>query len=238
MRAITFLLVATLAVNIALADEPVAEATTDSKPIRLYENFNEKLKLAWKPVRESKDHWSLTKHKGQLTIVTQRGTIHANEKADDLSGGRQARNLFLIENPVKGDRDFEITTCILGFAPTTHWQQAGLLLYNDDDNYTKLVFENSGGTNKFAVLTEIEQESTIIHLESPKTTEKIYLRLQRKDGKYIAAVSADGMIYVDVKEFEWEVKGPSRVGLIAKNGGNPDAAEIEAVFDFFEFRAK
>lgn len=220
-------------------DSPKAEAeASDVKSIRLYESFEKEFKLKWKPVREDKDHWSLTKNPGALTIITQRGTIHANEKADDLSGGRQAKNLFIIDNPVKGAGDFTITTCVVGFSPKTHWHQAGLLLYNDDDNYAKLVFEHNGGGLVVGVLTEIDQKSVITPLAPPESTEKLFLRIARVDSKYIAQASSDGMEYADIHEFEWLEDNPTHIGLIAKNGGNPDAAEIEAVFDFFELKSK
>lgn len=228
-----------VAVGVGEDKSPKAEAeTNEAKPTRLYESFDKEFKLKWKPVREEKDHWSLATHPGKLTIITQRGTIHANEKADELSGGRQAKNLFVIDNPVRGTGDFTVTTCVVGFEPKTHWQQAGLLLYNDDDNYVKLVFEHNGRGLVVGVLTEIDQKSVITPLEPPESTEKMYLRISRVDSKYIAQVSGDGMEYADIHEFEWIESNPKQVGIIAKNGGNPEAGNIEAEFDFFELKSK
>lgn len=234
---LSLLLIAFFATE-SFADDQVLEKakSADSEPIRLYESFEKKLKLDWKPIRESKSHWSLTKHPGQLTIITQRGSIHGDEKKDEFGGGIQAKNLFLIENPLKETDGFVLTTCLLDFKPTTHWQQAGLLLYNDDDNYAKLVFENNGRGLSTTVLTEIDKGSTITGTAFSKDAEKLYLRIERSKRKYTAKISTDGMEYTDIHTFEWLGKSPVKFGLIAKNGGNPDAAEIEAVFDFFELR--
>ena len=66
----------------------------------MYDGFEGKLALNWEPVRHDPTHVSLVKHPGKLTITTQRGTIHGNEKADVLSGGTPAKNLYLIRNPM------------------------------------------------------------------------------------------------------------------------------------------
>ena len=134
-----------------------------------------------------------------------------------------------------GQRDFVLTTCLIDFRPTTHWHQAGLLLYNDDDNYAKFIYEHNGSALVVTVLTEIKQQSTILPpTRTPKDTSKLFLRISRKGEKYQAQVSLNGVKFKTLQEFEWKVKGPSKIGLIAKNGGNPLAAEIEARFDFFE----
>jgi len=209
-----------------------------AKAHRRYDSFSDKTLLKWKPVREDRDHWSLESHSGELTITTQRGTIHGDEKNDDFSGSRQAKNLFVIDSPNMGKGDFVLSTCLIDFQPTTHWQQAGLLLYNDDDNYVKFIFEYNGSAKVTTVLTEVEQKSNILPNAAPKDTSRVFLRIVRKEGEYKAQVSNDGMEYQTVQEFEWDVEGPSKVGLIAKNGGNPEAGEIEARFDFFELTWK
>ena len=36
---------------------------------------------------------------------------------------------------------------------------------------------------------------------------------------------------------EWGRDGPKKIGLIAKNGGEKNIAELDARFEFFELRA-
>lgn len=47
----------------------------------------------------------------------------------------------MIDNPLAADTDFTVTTCVVQFNLAKQYQQAGLLLYNDDDNYVKWVYE-------------------------------------------------------------------------------------------------
>src|SRR5262245_27702114 len=92
----------------------------------VHEPYDGKLRLAWKVVRPDKKHWSLTKHKGKLTITTQKGSIHGEDKP---TVGK-ARNLFLIGNPYGRGTDFEASVCVSDFEPAAFYHQAGLLLYD------------------------------------------------------------------------------------------------------------
>src|SRR5262249_37252869 len=102
------------------------------------EPFNGQLRLNWKPVRPDAKYVSLTKNKGKLTITTQQGTIHADEAKRKEP---KAKNLYLIDNPLADDQDFEVTVCISGFTPKQSYQQAALICYDDDDNYIKWCYE-------------------------------------------------------------------------------------------------
>ena len=223
------------------AQQPSAadKSAESTQPVfRRYDAFNDQFELSWQTVREDEDHWSLKENPGQLTITTQRGTIHRDERNDARSGGRQAKNLFLIDSPIMGQRDFTLSTCIVGFEPTTHWQQAGLLLYDDDDNYTKFVYEHNGTKRVVAVLTEVEQNSRIVHGEVPGDASRLFLRILRNGDKYEAQASTDGMDYRTIHEFESAAEMPDKFGLIAKNGGNADADSMKARFEFFELTWK
>src|SRR5688572_28683987 len=115
--------------------------------VALFDNFNGKMGLAWKPVRHDPTHVSFSDRPGMLTIRTQRGTINKDEK---VQGWTQAKNLFLVENPLPKDADFEVTTRLVDFQPHELLQQAGLLLYNDDDNYLKwiVLFNRTAGVGQ------------------------------------------------------------------------------------------
>src|SRR5262245_60643585 len=114
--------VATLAVGVGLSRLPAIDPNPEPQPPALVavETFRGKLHLRWKPVRPDPGHVSLTKNKGKLTITTQRGSIHGAELARKDA---QARNIYLIDNPLPDDADFEATTCISGFVPQKEYQQ-------------------------------------------------------------------------------------------------------------------
>jgi uncharacterized protein (TIGR03067 family) len=214
-------------------DRPEAE-------FRLYDGFDDELSLEWEPVRPDPTRVSLTKHPGRLTIITQRGTIHGNEKADVLSGGTQAKNLYLIPNPASSGGDFVMTTRIESFAPSTYWQQAGLMVYDDDDNYLKCDLEwNQGAPSEVVTvfLRETNQQSDYTSLAPEKESDSHWLRVTKRGKLYAYAYSTDGEKYTVVGEKPWGTEAPKWVGIFAKNGGNPLAAEIDAQFDFFEVRS-
>jgi uncharacterized protein (TIGR03067 family) len=182
----------------------------------------------------------LVKHSGKLTITTQRGTIHGNEKADLLSGGTQAKNLHLVRNPASQGADFVMTTRIESFAPSTFWQQAGLIVYDDDDNYLKCDLEWNQNAPSQVVpvfLRETKQESDFFSVNPERESRTYWLRVTKRGKFYQYAYGTDGENFTVVGEEPWGNGEPKWVGIFAKNGGNPLAAEIDAQFDFFEVRS-
>ncbi|MBO0701159.1 MAG: DUF1349 domain-containing protein [Zavarzinella sp.] len=209
------------------------------KPAILHDPFDGKFALDWKVVRPDADHVSFKKVPGALVITTQRGSIHGKSQEDKLSEGTLAKNIHLIDIPFT-DPDWSATTCVTGFAPDTSYQQAGLIVYDDDDNYLKWGYEydwQSGRGQRFLLVAETG--GTPVHVP-PDANEsglkKFWLRVTRHGDKYAFAWSGDGDKWTAGAERTWEGKG-KRVGLLAKNGGNKDAAEIDAAFEFFELRA-
>ena len=60
-------------------------------PVAAFDGFDGRFDLPWKPIRHDPTHVSLDKHRGKLTIITQRGSIHGDEKNDTYGGGIQAK---------------------------------------------------------------------------------------------------------------------------------------------------
>jgi regulation of enolase protein 1 (concanavalin A-like superfamily) len=204
------------------------------------DEFDAKLTLDWKVVRPDPTHVSLKKVPGCLVITTQRGTIHGKEKEDAFSEGTQAKNIHLIGIPVIKETDWVATTCVRDFLPDTIYQQAGMIVYDDDDNYLKWGYEYDGNTppgQQFVLVAETEGNP--VH-DRPEKTEsglkKYWLRFTKHGNKYEYAWSADGKEWAVAGEKQWGNGAPKRVGIIAKNGGNKDAPEIDAAYDFFELR--
>jgi regulation of enolase protein 1 (concanavalin A-like superfamily) len=91
-------------------------------------------------------------------------------------GGVQAKNLYLIDNPLAPEGDFA-TTCVSGFTPETSYQQAGLIVYNDDDNYLKFGYEYNwpkGSGQAFCILTETDAKSDFHYLDQENSGLKRY----------------------------------------------------------------
>jgi regulation of enolase protein 1 (concanavalin A-like superfamily) len=206
-----------------------------------HDSFDGKFTLDWKVVRPDKDHVSFKKVPGCLVITTQRGTIHGKEKDDAFSEGTQARNIHLIDVPLGKDRDWQATTCVRDFVPDTIYQQAGLIVYDGDDDYLKWGYETDGqrpAGQQFVLVAETE--GVPAH-DRPAGSEsglkKFWLRVTKRGDRYEYAWSKDGDRWVAGGERQWGTGAPKRVGILAKNGGNKDAPEIDAAFEFFELRA-
>jgi regulation of enolase protein 1 (concanavalin A-like superfamily) len=206
--------------------------------VLLFDGFEGKFGLNWSPIRPDPTHVSLKTIAGKLTIRTQRGTIHRDAKAQ---GWDEAKNLFVIDNPMAKDADFVVTTCVHQFMPIAVFQQAGLLLYGDDDNYVKWCVQFNRGTGVgqvFSLLSETDAVSEFRHYPVPNTAVDVWLRLTKNGRTYAAAASLDGKEFDVLEQREWGSEGPRKIGLIAKNGGGLEVApEMDASFEFFELRA-
>ena len=205
------------------------ESVAQRAGIQAFEPFDGQLALDWKPVRPDPTHVSLTKNPGKLTITTQYGGIWRGV-------GPSAKNFYLIRNPMAEDGDFVLTTLIESFRPTMKWQQAGLLVYDDDDNYVKCEMESGEGNPRFAFLLESDGEVESNVDETGAEAEKVWIRIIKRGKSYERAYSLDGRRFVSAGEADWGDGSPEWIGLFAKNGPS-QAAEIDAVFDFFEVRS-
>ncbi len=195
------------------------------------DDFDGEFTLDWQILNADPTHFSLTKYPGTLTITTQQGGFYRS--------ATNFKNLFLIDNPVAGGGDFQVTTCIVAFAPTANYHQAGLVCFNDEDNYIKWTYEWNGarGQQVFALIRET-QGSVHPHtyvLDIPKA-ERVWFRLSKRSNRYTYSTSTDGKSFRVHGELPWGDGVPKSVGLVATNADYP-APEVDASFDFFEVRA-
>jgi regulation of enolase protein 1 (concanavalin A-like superfamily) len=220
--------------SLAVLPPFVRAADEDGPDPGVVEPFNGKLRLRWKIVRPDNKHWSLKKNKGKLTITTQRGSIHGETAKNDL-----ARNLFLLENPYTRNADFEVSVCLAHFEPSAHYNQGGLLLYDDDDNYIKFTCEYNGAKKDKRILVMMRETAARPEhkvADPPADAKKIWLRLTKRKTRYEYASSADGKKWTVHHAWEWGARGPARIGILAKNGGT-NAPEIDVTFEDFRLRS-
>jgi RNA polymerase sigma factor (sigma-70 family) len=133
---------------LATGDQPATVASADRFRFLASDGFDGQLGLNWRPVRPDPTHVTLSSHPGRLTITTQRGSIHGPDLATAGSRAAKAsppdqrtRNIYVIDNPLAPDMDFTCTTCVVSFHQSKRYQQAGLILYTDDDHYLKWTYE-------------------------------------------------------------------------------------------------
>lgn len=221
----------------ASSSAAAAEKASKEPLVLLYDPFEGKKFLNWKPVRFDPSHISYSKRSGKLTIITQRGTIHQDHKSREEP---IAKNFYVLENPLTADAAFSITTCISSFEPTHAFHQAGLICYDDDDNYLKFSYQfnwpEGGGTN-LSMLTETAAVSTIEHAATPPEAKELWMRIEKRGKEYEFSASPDGKEFVITGKMTWGDGAPKMVGVYAKNGGRGEVPEIDAAFDFFELRS-
>ncbi|NQT84868.1 tetratricopeptide repeat protein [bacterium] len=216
---------------------PWEAESTDGK-VLAYDDFDDKLALDWNIRNPDPSHHSLTKTPGMLTITTQKGDL-CNAVAN-------YKNLFLIDCPASEGEHFQLTTCLSSFNPVGEWHQAGLILYNDDDEYLKFVYEQGP-----RLTLGFERGSPRFHRSSFRahpSLDRLWLRVTKRGNRYTFSTSLDGKRFVEERwsdnlsrdlsrGLEWGDGSVKQVGLLAINGVDSEAPEIDASFDFFEVRS-
>ncbi|MCJ7659835.1 MAG: hypothetical protein MUO67_11850 [Anaerolineales bacterium] len=181
--------------------------------------FNsELLDLAWSWIGEEPTMWSLTANPGYMRLTTH------------TEGGQN----FLVQ-PMPGG-DFMVETHFFA-EPLDNFQNAGILLYLNDDNHLSLIraycgYCPTGGNGiYFDHVSEggfVEPNYAMVFTPN----DEAWLRIVKQGTTYTGFVSANGT--------DWTLVGshnpsfvPVYVGLRASNNGSGDP--ITADFDFFKY---
>ena len=215
-----------------------------------FDDFNDHFDLNWDILGDNPSNWSLSKIPGTLTITTENGTYTRYRK--------DYKNIFLIPNPVEESQDFQVTTCLKSFRPVGIWNQAALILWNDEDNNLKFgyQYEDDIGPpapdviNQCVLSVGIEIEGMARHLwfRAEQEPDNIWLRVI-KQGKFCDLfVSTDGESFqpaevimpawgLSSSRINWPDVPVKYVGIYANNGSAINAPTVDASFDFFEVKA-
>ena len=135
--------------------------------------------------------------------------------------------------PVPGG-NWTATTKIT-LAHTSHWQWAGLVVHQSDNEYNKLAFVRNSAGNRFI---EFQSETNgsrttpgapAVPADFPTT---IYLRLVNTGGTLTAAYSSNGEAWTDVNG-STALKADARIGLMA--AGDLGTTPVVATADWFRF---
>ncbi len=181
----------------------------------------------WNWIREDAAQWSLIKKPGSLVIVSDEGDLNASTN--------DAKNILL--QPANTDWTIE-TKIVCSRKPSGFSQNAGLLAYQDDDNYVKLVYRTSvgrrgfggfgrGGEQPGAVELMVEyggdQVSAVQIPMNDIITDAntLVLQLVKKGSTYTAYCSADGSNFEKVGEAEVLLKD-IQTGIMAIDGRMPE----------------
>ncbi len=188
------------------------------------------------------DRWQVVRPDGNLRVAD--GSLVLQTTATDIYGTNNTGtpNLVLQELP---DGPFVATTK-LSMTARTQYQQAGLLLYGDDDNYAKLVLQARAGTASpdaanriFQYIREVdgvpnevgESNTATLGAAYPDT---VYVRLSSTTGEDLtASYSADGATWTPMPQTMsiTDIENP-RIGLFALSGSGARPV-TDAAFDLF-----
>ncbi|MDQ7993891.1 MAG: DUF4082 domain-containing protein, partial [Propionicimonas sp.] len=124
----------------------------------------------------------------------------------------------------------------LTFAPTANYQQAGVVLYGDDDNYVQVVrhYQSSQGHQATEFIAEAKGVVlTDDYVQSSATS--VRLRLSRADGRITGSISSDGgSNWVKVGSIAHsldDVRLGITVGGNESGGTSPLATVVDAAVD-------
>ena len=188
--------------------------------------------------------WEVIRPDGNLEVADG-SLVIPTAPADIYDATNNAPNIVLQPMP---EGAWEVTTKVTG-AMYTAYQQAGIVVYGDDDNYAKLVFSgrSSSGDKAGRVIqfsheqgggAAQEANTSALGADFPDT---VWLKLASDGTNLTPSYSTDGIDWVSAPTAAnwngWEAVRKStaafndpRVGLISlANNGTP----VDASFDFF-----
>lgn len=192
-----------------------------------FDDFDGKLGFKWDIINPHPSNFSLTKNPGTLTITTQDG--HFKE------ANRSYKNLFLIDTLLMGCQDFQITTCLSDFRPLEAYNQAGLICWDDEDNYLEWVYQKMRrrGLN-FNAGVEANGPTQYTYIPAEGPFDKLWLRITKRGKSYECSSSVDGKSFTVRAVENWGDGSPRQIGLFAINGSLTNPPGVDASFEFFK----
>src|SRR5690554_2092849 len=175
------------------------------------------LKEQWQWLRENKTNHKLDAQSGVLTITTEPGDISEDSN--------NAHNLLL----QSANNDWTIETRLVASRTPSQPENAGLVAYQDDDNFVKLMFRaviktsRQRGVQPGTVDLLFEENGIAKSIASIDLKEEVvganqlYLRLRKKGSTYTAFYSTDGENFEQLGASDILLKD-IRAGLIACDG--------------------
>lgn len=183
----------------------------------------------WSFIRENKAGWSLVENNtNAIKIQALNGGLYG--------GQNSAKNVLLTTKDLVDRNNFEVTVKMIGKTQSSY-DEAGLIIYNSDDDYVAIQRKHNAGSPTINVVTETgglpDESQNIADIAS----EEIYfkLSLQKIDGiqKVICSYSTNGIDWNTLGESNHQTLGDNfKVGLIAGSG----SADSEAMFTFEDFK--
>jgi hypothetical protein len=177
----------------------------------------------WSWIRENPSNWNFSKKAGSLLITA--------EKGDIVSSNNNAMNILM----QSANTDWTIESkMVCSRKPSGSTQNAGILAYQDDDNFVKLVYRASSGRRGFGgpatpvvqpgsldLIVEIggyqKSAATLSLTDIIKDDNALVLKLEKKGSLYTASCSSDGKGFKEAGTADILLKD-IKAGMIVCNG--------------------
>ena len=177
-------------------------------------------------IQQSDDaRWHLNAEDKSVSITGQGGGMWA--------GGTGARNVFVTDAP---EGDFTATVKLSGktSGQGSDWEEAGLVIMNDQNNYIAAVRKNNAGSPKLAVNNEISASPKESLMDDAAETD-IFLRIVKTGTSFACSYSADGQNWTPIAQTGDTSSNSALTGSGLKAGfyaGNKDNGKTYTFSDF------
>ena len=181
------------------------------------DEFNTAATAPWQWTRENKTNYNYTAKPGALTITTEPGDVS--------EGSNNAKNILL----QSANSDWTIETKLVASRVPAQPENAGIIVYQDDDNFLKLMFRaviktrrqtgvQPGSIDLLMEENGIAKSMKWVDIKEPVTDGKdLYLKLEKKGSIYTAYYSRDGVTFELLSTANIMLKD-IKAGLIACDG--------------------
>ena len=167
------------------------------------------------------------------------GALQIDTTADDIYGAATGVPNFILQPQPEGD-DWVVETKVDGSAFDRQYQQAGLILYGDDDNYVKLDILSTNVATA-AVTRNLELRNEIggtVQNPQPNAAAPdngiVWLRLAKSGTTYTGSYSTDGVTWTQISQTASNAGlNAARVGIYALGATQQGTVSNTAVFDYF-----
>ncbi len=156
-----------------------------------------------------------------LTIKTERGSF--------ASATNKPKNVLMTSALGTWIAQTKVT---LDATPSASNQQAGLIVYDDDNNYIRFVYERptSGTSNALAVYRVADGVQSSVNSVNLASLTSIYIQVVKENDTYTFMYSQDGINWTTFANKAIVNYAYPQIGIYATNG-DTDAASISATFD-------
>ncbi|MEE6283269.1 DUF1349 domain-containing protein, partial [Georgenia sp. MJ170] len=186
------------------------------------------------------DRWTVIRQDDNLRIVD--GHLVMPTSNTDINGTSNSNtpNLVLQDLP---DGEFTATTKVT-MEGTGAYQQAGLVIYGDDDNYAKMVLQERTADSAERVFQFIREENAVPNEVTASNTaplgasypDTVWVRFTSDGQNLKASYSANGVDFTEMPQTKSlaGIANP-KIGLFAVQGSARPQAPVDAFFDYFSF---